>query len=236
MNGTGCDRLISMEMTCNRCHQTVEAENCYCPVCGLPQLVYSAEATEGQGQPERWNEAVRDASSIDWKPALKCALILAIPSGMLCAVLIQIGFSGLLLMAVTGAWTVSLYMRRQRPAWITIGAGARLGLVAGVLGSWMAAATTGLALYAARYWFRSGMVIDDFWNTLVEQQMVQQWSSMGASAQEMATYKAWLLSAEGRGGVMLFILSFMIFSILVFSVAGGALGARFLARSRRPEI
>jgi drug/metabolite transporter superfamily protein YnfA len=142
----------------------------------------------------------------------------------------------LLLMAVTGAWTVSLYLRRQRPAWITIGAGARLGLVAGVLGSWMAAGTTGLGLYALRYWFHSGKVIDDFWNTLVEQQMVQQWSTMGASAPEIAAYKALFLSPEGRGGMMFFVLCFMVVLVLIFSVAGGALGARFLARSRRPEI
>ena len=71
-----------MEVTCNRCHQTVEAENCYCPTCGLPQLVYAAEGPAGQAQPERWDEAVRDAATIDWKPALRAALLMAIPALM----------------------------------------------------------------------------------------------------------------------------------------------------------
>ena len=70
-----------MEITCTRCNQTVQAENCYCPVCGLPQLVYTADGSQGQGQPDRWNEAVRDASSVDWKMALRSALMLAIPAG-----------------------------------------------------------------------------------------------------------------------------------------------------------
>ena len=76
-----------MEITCNRCHQTVQAENCYCSSCGLPQLVYATDGAQAQAQPERWDEAVRDASSIDWKPALSAALKLAIPAGVLCAML-----------------------------------------------------------------------------------------------------------------------------------------------------
>ena len=41
-----------MEITCNRCHQTVRAENCFCPACGLPQLVYSADAANGPAPAE----------------------------------------------------------------------------------------------------------------------------------------------------------------------------------------
>ena len=54
--------LSSMEITCNRCHQAVQADNCYCPACGLPQLVYTAEARYRSTAGERWTEAVRDAS------------------------------------------------------------------------------------------------------------------------------------------------------------------------------
>ena len=133
-----------MEITCTRCHQTIQAENCYCPVCGLPQLVYTAECAPGQGQPERWNEAVRDAGSVDWKPALRAALMLAVPAGLLCSMLSPVSIFGLLLMAAAAAWAVVLYVRSQRPAWITIGAGARIGLVTGVLGGWTGCRITGI--------------------------------------------------------------------------------------------
>ncbi len=225
-----------MEITCTRCNQTVQAENCFCPVCGLPQLVYTADATQGQGQPDRWNEAVRDAGSVDWKPALRSALLLAVPAGLVCNMLSPVSIAGLPLMAATGAWAVVLYVRGQRPAWITIGAGARIGLVTGLLGGWTAAASTGVTLFALRFWFHAGRFYDDIWQNLVNQQMSQQWTSMGVDAQTVAQMKAWLLPPEGRAGWLLAAILVLTVALLLFAVAGGALGARLLARSRRPEI
>lgn len=225
-----------MDITCTRCHQTVQAENCYCPVCGLPQLVYSADNAQAQGQPDRWNEAVRDAGSVDWKLALRTALILAIPSGLLCSLLSPVSIFGLPLMAATGAWAVAIYVRSQRPAWITIGAGARIGLVTGVLGSWMAAATTGVSLFAMRFWFHQGSFYDNLWQNLVNQQLSQQWTSKGVDAQTIDTMKAWLLPPEGRAGWLLAAMVMLTAALLLFAVAGGALGARLVARRRRPEI
>jgi hypothetical protein len=225
-----------MEITCTRCHQTVQAENCYCPVCGLPQLVYSADVSSGSSEPERWNEAVRDAASVDWKPALRSAVMLAVPAGLLCSMLSPLSIFGMPLMAVTGAWVVVLYMRSQRPAWITIGAGARIGLVTGLLGGWTAAASTGITLFAMRFWFHQGKFYDDLWQNLVNQQMSQQWASMGVDAQTIALMKGLLLPPEGRAGWLLAAIVLLTMALLLFAVAGGALGARLLARSRRPEV
>jgi hypothetical protein len=224
-----------MELTCSRCHQTVQAGDCYCPVCGLPQLVYTADGSTSQGTPERWGEAVRDASTVDWKTALRTALLLAIPAGMLCAIPSPVGILGLPLMAVTAAWVVALYMRSQKPRWITIGAGARIGLVTGLLGSWAAAIMTGSILYAMRYWFHEGNAIDSFWENLVNQQMGQQWASMGTDPQTVAFAKALMLSPEGRAGWILCAIAFLMVTLLLFAVAGGALSARLFARFRRPE-
>jgi hypothetical protein len=225
-----------MEITCSRCHQTVRADDCYCPVCGLPQFVYETENASGQGQPERWTEAVRDAGSVEWKPALRAALIMAIPAGILSSLLSPVSVLALLWMAAAAAWTVVLYMRSQRPAWITIGAGARIGLVTGIFGGWTAACATGVSLLAMRFFFHQGKVFDDFWQNIVGQQMSQQWTSMGVDAQTIALAKAWLLSPEGRAGWVLCAICLLASALLLFAVAGGALGARMLVRSRRPEI
>jgi len=225
-----------MEITCTRCHQTVHAENCYCPVCGLPQLVYPVEGASDQGTPERWNEAVRDAGSVDWKAALRAALMLAVPAGLLSSMLSPVGILGMPLMAATAVWVVVLYVRSQRPAWITIGAGARIGLVTGLLGSWTAAASTGITLFVMRFWLHQGSFYDGLWQNLVNQQMSQQWTSMGVDAQTIAMMKAWLLPPEGRAGWLLAAMSLLTLALLLFSVAGGALGARLLANSRRPEV
>jgi hypothetical protein len=225
-----------MEISCSRCHQTVEEGTSYCPFCGLPQLVFTAEGSSGQGQAERWNEAVRDAGSIDWKAAIRYSLMLAMPAGLLCSMLSPAGILGLLFMAGAGAWAVLLYMRGQRPPWITIGAGARIGLVTGVLGAWAAAAMTGLTLFAMRFWFHEGKIFDDYWQKLVGQQMSQQWASMGIDAQTVEVTRTWLLSPEGRAGWVLGALAVLMAALLLFAVAGGALGARLLARTRRPQV
>src|SRR5208283_3870015 len=99
---------------------------------------YSAETAADAGQRERWGEAVRDANTVDWNSALRSTLPLAIPAGILCSMLSPVSIFGLLLMGATAAWVVALYMRSHRPAWITVGAGARIGFVTGVAGSWTA--------------------------------------------------------------------------------------------------
>jgi hypothetical protein len=224
-----------MDMTCSRCHQAVETGASFCPSCGLPQLVYSAEAAVESGQPGRWDEAVRDASAVAWRPALQVALALGIPAGVLCSFLSPVGIFGLLLMGATSIWVVSVYMRRQRPAWITLGAGARIGLVTGIIGSWTAAATTGITLFAMRYWFHAGQVFDNFWQGLVNQQLVQEWNTMGADAKTTAMLKSMLLAPQGRAAWVLCALTFLTAVLLVFAAAGGALGARLQIKNRRPQ-
>jgi hypothetical protein len=228
-----------MEITCTRCHEALRAESCYCPVCGLPQLVYSAENDSGSGQPAPWNEAVRDAASVEWKTAIRSSLMLAVPAGLLCSMFSPVNMFGLLWMAAAATWTVVLYVRSERPAWITTGAGARIGLVTGLLGGWTAASASGIALFAMRFFFHQGKAIDDFNQTFVQQpaqQVIPQWTTMGVDAQTIARYQALILSPEWRAGWVLCAILMLTSALLLFAVAGGALGARMLARSRRPEV
>jgi hypothetical protein len=233
-----------MEITCNRCHQTVEAEDCYCPSCGLPQLVYAADGPSGQNEPERWNEGARDAATINWKPALRAALLMAIPAGVLSSAASPAGRLGLIWMTAAATWAVVLYMRSQRPAWITLGAGARIGLVTGLLGAWLAFGVSGSALFVDRYVRHQSSQMDAEWKANVDlsQQMTQQWvAGMGAAdaAQAQAVraqFQAWMLSPEGHAGWEVFGVASNSLFLILFAVAGGAMGARLLARSRKPEI
>jgi uncharacterized protein YqgC (DUF456 family) len=222
-----------MELTCSRCHQTVQPEDCFCPVCGLPQLLYTADSS-ATGQSERPAEAVRDASSIDWKPALRSALLLAIPAGILCAAFMRIGFGGLLLMPIAATWVISLYMRSQRPAWITLGAGARIGLVTGILGSWASALTTGISLCAMRFWLHQGNVFDQMWQNQINQGS-QQLATLGFDAQTVAHTRTMMLSPEGRAASILFNTGLLTLVILALAIAGGVLGARLVGRPRVPR-
>jgi hypothetical protein len=228
-----------MEITCKRCHQAVLAENCYCPSCGLPQLVYPTDGATAQAQPERWDGVLRDAGSINWKPALSAALKLAIPAGIFCAILSSAGISelyGMFWMAVAATWAVALYMRSQKPAWITIGAGARIGLVTGVLGGWMAFGIFGFLLFAQRYLLHQSSQIDANWKAAVEasQQLTAQ---MGFSdTAQMQSQKTFMLSPEGHACFTATSLIFNSVFLTLFAIVGGALGARMLGRSRQPEV
>jgi hypothetical protein len=228
-----------MEITCNRCHQPVDADSCYCPTCGLPQLLYTSEGNAGQVQPEKWTEALSgDASAVEWKPALRVAMLLALPAGLLSCGVSPVGILGLFWMSASAAWVVMIYVRGQRPAWITIGAGARIGLVTGLLAAWIAFAATGISLFAMRYVFGRGNTIDGLWQRVVAQ-ISEQWQAMSPDPQTSAILKGWaiwLQLPEAKAGWMLGGIALLTVAMLAFAVVGGALGARFLARSRRPEI
>jgi len=231
-----------MEITCTRCHQTIEEGNTYCPMCGLPQLVYQVDAVAAAAQPERRLEAVRDAASIAWKPAMGVAARLAIPAGVVFATFFlyslanESGFLGLLfLMAAAAAGVVALYMRSQKPAWITIGAGARIGLVTGIISAWTATAICGLLLYGARYWFNYGAPIDSLWTNAVNKLFIDFSVAFGLDAPTAAAMKAMMLTPQGRAEAFLSMTGELAAALLLFAIAGGALGARFVARPRRPE-
>jgi hypothetical protein len=234
-----------MEITCNRCHQTVRAENCFCPACGLPQLVYSADAANGPAPAERWSEAVRDASMVDWKVAMRAALMLAVPAGLLSSGLSPVGFFGLFWMAAAAAWAVVLYVRGQRPGWITIGAGARIGLVTGLLAAWLAFSVGGGALFAERFILRDASQIDGLFNTYfvgptqqaMQQSIAQMQPAEAGRAQILwSQLQAWMLSPWGRAGIWTLAFGMNSVFLLFFAAGGGALGARLSARMRRPEV
>jgi hypothetical protein len=230
-----------MEITCTRCHQTIETDNCYCPACGLPQLVWSAEGGTSAGVAERLNEPVRDASSVDWKAALRVVLMLAVPAGILSSEATAFGLFGMFWMAGAAALAVLVYMRRQRPGWITMGAGVRIGLVTGLLGSWLAFAISGSSLFVQRFVFHQADQIDGEWKTalLASQAMTQQWMAGMTTPEiaqaQMAKSLAIALSPDGHAGWAAAGFAGDAVFLLVFAVAGGALGARIIARARRPE-
>jgi hypothetical protein len=74
------------------------------------------------------------------------------------------------------------------------------------------------------------------WEGMVNDQMSHQWAEAGVDAHTIAQYQGWLLSPEGRAGFALGMVIFLATALLVFAIAGGALGARLSARARRPQV
>ena len=153
------------------------------------------------------------------------------------------GHLGLFWMSAAAALAVALYLRSQRPAWITVGAGARIGLVTGLLGAWIAFSANGGALFVQRVVLHQGSQIDSDWKAYVDltEQMAQQMAAnMGPSFEaqqktEGEQNRAWLLSPQGHAGWEALLFATSSVFLLLFAIAGGALGARFQARARRPQ-
>lgn len=234
-----------MEITCNRCHQPVEAENTFCPSCGLPQLVYTPDPDNPAPQAERWTDAARDAGMVNWKQAMRFVLTLALPAGLLSSSSSPVAFFGLFWMASAAAWAVVLYVRAARgPAWLTTGAGARIGLVTGLLAAWIAFAASGGAQFVERYALHRSGEMDAEWKNRIEmsQQMTQEWASGmqptdAAQAKELRNeVQAWMQSPWGHAGLQAFGYAFNGCFLLFFAAGGGALGARMLARRQRPQL
>jgi hypothetical protein len=222
----------------------VDEDSCYCSACGLPKLVYSAEETNGQIPQEPGEESVMDAGSVDWKTALRYAFFVAVPAGVLCSGLSPVGFLGLLWMASAAVWAVILYMRSKQPAWITMGAGARIGLVTGILAGWLAFSISGSALFVERFVLHQSSQIDSEWKTrvMVSQELTQQWTAGMATpdlaeAQQMrAQVQAFMVSPEGHAGIEAFGFAANAVFLLFFAMGGGAFGARMIARRRKSQL
>jgi hypothetical protein len=230
-----------METTCTRCHQPVAADSCFCPACGLPQLVYSSEAGSVPAPTERWPEPARDAGSIDWRPGTRAAIAMAVPAGLLSSGVSPVGALGIFWMAGAALWAVTLYVRSQRAAWITVGAGARIGLVTGLIAGWLAFGISGVGLFTTRVFLKQGGQIDSSWREFVEkdQQLSQQWlkqMSVPTEAAQLNAQRDWMLSPEGHAGFQTMGLVWDCGLLVLFAAAGGALGARMVARRRRADL
>ncbi len=237
-----------MEITCSRCHQAIPNDGLYCPSCGLPQLVYSGDEALAPVQAGVWRDALSETGAVEWRPALRSRCCWRFRQACSAAECRCWGLLGFLWMAAAAAWAVALYSRSQRTAssagqsagWISTGAGARIGLVTGLAAGWVAFASSGVSLFIERFVFHGGKDFDDLWQTQIAR-LTEQWQTIGAASQDPKfgeTAKgmiALLLSPEGKAGSMLGGTVAVEAILVVFAIAGGALGAKLLAGPKRQQ-
>ncbi len=243
---------------CIRCGESLRENDRFCAICGMPQLVCpSGEWTDASSADSSLASVAGPAldprglseTGISWRIALNAAILLGIPAGVLCSGLSTIGQSpSILSMLAAAAWAVVLYGRRARPGWITMGMGARIGFVTGLVAAWLTLFVNGAALWLQRFPLHQGAQMDAEWSSLVvrlmdqvtqmNHQMAAQPGFSSQDAAQMVHFWSTLLqSPQGRAGFTLFAYLFAAFLLLLFAVLGGVLGTRLLpAERRRPRV
>jgi hypothetical protein len=129
-------------------------------------------------------------------------------------------------MLVAGALSVTLYQKQVPGTLITPGMGMRVGALAGVFGFMVNAVVTTVSFVA----FRSN---GDFRRALQEQMDKQLSSNPDPKVKEMMQrVLEWVATPQGAATMMVLVLVTLAVVFLLFTAAGGALGASLFGRRR----
>lgn len=233
-----------MEHPCYRCQALIDEGIAFCPHCGAPQIRVvppeenmpatptSAPNAPGEfpspAQSPPWSQnALRYGpnTGIQWDLAWQGALL----AGAGAAVLTAIPYVSLgccLWMLGAGAICVAFYQRRVPGTVITPGMGMKLGALAGVFAFAINALVTTLSFVA----FRSS---GDFRRTLQEQMDKQIAGASDPKAQEiMQKMFDWINTPQGMATFMVLLLVVLAIMFVLFTAAGGALGASTFGKRR----
>ena len=221
-----------MTLLCHRCGANLSASELFCPNCGSPQLKFAqqeeGETTYGAARPPG---APPRAQGISWKDAILAALFVAVPAGFLSAV--SVLSWGCCLWVVGGAvLAIVLYHRRAPGFLLETRSGVRIGAVAGLIAAYSSVIATAIWRVFARYVLHQGNVIDQFYDSVIQQSTGLVQTNPEAQAQWRSTVH-FLLSPDGRAAYTLMNAATTSLGIILFSAIGGALGVRLLAPRKR---
>jgi hypothetical protein len=183
------------------------------------------------------------SGGIAWRPALQVSLLLALPAGLLSYSLTPL----LALVWIMGAasWAVVLYAKRVRAGKISLGNGARIGLITGLFTAWLSLGVNGVGLWVNRFLRHEGGEFDSALANALQSgfesnsQVAAQAGLTSAQAAEVVQKGQWLhalaLSPEGRAGIVLGIFLILGAILVLLATIGGIVGARYLTPARRPS-
>jgi hypothetical protein len=225
-----------VEHPCYKCQTSIDEGLPFCPHCGAPQIRVTSPDEEPAQPPPVGPDAPQVTPGAAWAPSAayhpqvvqwEAAGKGAILSGLIAAVLtavpvVSVGCCLWLLGA--GALSVFLYQRRVPAALVTPAMGMRIGALSGVVG-----------FVASTFWmvFRFAKDNQEFRTALQEQMDKSIGSNPDPRAQDiMRQFMNNLNTPQGLATFFVLMLVVVAIAFVVFSAAGGALGAAMFARRR----
>jgi hypothetical protein len=220
-----------VEHLCYKCQASIDESLPFCPHCGASQIRVAVpdenaaldELTSLAGSAAAWpgNTASYQPNIVQWEFAWKGALLAGITAGILTA--LPFISTGICLWLVgSGALAVMLYQRRVPGVYVTTGMGLRMGALAGVIG-FVTFAICGVVSF----------VLDpnEFRKLTVEAMQKSMVSNPDPKAQELMSQFFNNLNNPGvLATFFVFVLVLMAIVFVIFSAAGGALGASMFGR------
>ena len=163
--------------------------------------------------------------AIRWDLAWKGALLCGVGAAVLSAIpIVSVGCC--LWMLGAGALAVNFYQRQVPGTLITPGMGMRVGALAGVFGFVVNAVVSTVSFLA----FRAN---GDFRRAMQEQMDKQLSSNPDPKVREMAQRMLdWIATPQGAATMMVLVLVTLAIVFVLFTAAGGALGASLFGRRR----
>jgi len=223
-----------VEHLCYKCQTSLDETLPFCPHCGAPQIRVStpdeeaAPSTDSHAPPVTpldWTGGTASSPppAIQWELAWKGALLAGVIAAVLSAAPV-LGLGCCLWLLGAGALSVWLYQRRVPGAVVTPGMGMRMGALSGAIG-----------FVVTTVWSAFRFVRDSGeFRTAMQEQMEK--SIAGQSdprAQDiMRQFMANLNTPAGLATFFVLVLVLMAVVFVVFSAAGGALGASMFVRRR----
>jgi hypothetical protein len=221
-----------MEQVCHRCGGASNSDDTFCPHCGAPQLHYEAleEPAPYPNASPAQHLAARNPNAIHWREAVLVAALVAVPAGVLSALL---GLEALWGIA-GGMAIVSLY-RRRTGALPTGRMGWRIGALLGLFATVVATLTDGITLLVQRYAMHQGAVLDSRYHDVGQQLVDQLTRSNPDAAAVLPGFLHFWLTPDGAAAMVLINAAGVAIFMLLFASIGGALGARLTQKTAQPS-
>jgi len=223
-----------MREFCHRCGGELsdDSSSPFCPHCGAPQIyLLDYEQPAEVGKSTTGAAPPPMPRQIEWKTAIRCALLVA---GIAAALtLVAARFESI--SPLSWLWTVSgslitlgLYQKRRPQAGMDAGIGARIGVVVGVVLIGSLAVAMAAGGLAARYLLHNMAGFD----AQLTQQLHMQVDHALAANPEAKSMQGYLYSPEFRAGMVLAGFGLISGILLVLSTIGGAVGGLLRTRQK----
>jgi hypothetical protein len=219
---------------CYKCQASIDEALPFCPHCGAPQIRVAApeedssvsqNAVSPEVYPGSWPPPASpyQSNTVQWGLAAKGAVLSGLISAVLSGIPI-VGFGCCLWVLGAGGLAVWLYQRRIPGVVVTPGMGMRIGALSGLFG-FLATTILWVILFTKDN--------QEFRTVFAEQMEKSIARNPDANAQQVGhQIISYMNTPEGLATVFVLGLVVMAVVYVVFSAAGGALGASMFARRR----